>query len=113
MTTTHFQGIRLHFLENFTRSKCQSSAKKHLAAGRFFHAILFVQIIFLSFSRLLDNSFYTAQDRALIGRKNKKLVASLVANGSIALKFREMVGKVSISDLKSVLIILISYNFLI
>lgn len=36
------------------------------------------------------------------------LVATLVANGSIAGKFREMVRNVSISDLKSVLVIFVS-----
>jgi hypothetical protein len=44
--------------------------------------------------------------------EHKVLVAPLVAIGSITGKFREMVGRVSISDLKSILVILDSYNCL-
>ena len=44
--------------------------------------------------------------------EHKVLVAPLVAIGSITGKFREIVGHVSISDLKSILVILNSYNCL-
>ena len=44
--------------------------------------------------------------------EHKVLVATLVAIGSINWKFRGMVGHVSISDLKSILVILNSYNCL-
>jgi hypothetical protein len=44
--------------------------------------------------------------------EHKVLVATLVAIGSISGKFREMVGHVSISDLKSILFFLNSYNYL-
>lgn len=39
-------------------NKCQSPAKKDSITWQFFHAILFVQNILCSLSRLMDNSFF-------------------------------------------------------
>jgi hypothetical protein len=64
-----------------------------------------IQIILLSLFRLLDNSFYIPKIRPSLAGRIESPVATLVANGSIAGKFREMVGKFLISDLKSILTI--------
>jgi hypothetical protein len=56
----------------------------------------------------LDNSFYIPKIRPSLAGRIESPVATLGANGSLTRKFREMVRNVSISDLKSVLVIFVS-----